>query len=141
MNSDTQAGTYENPYLNNPRKPVNLNINVHHLIDDWFEKNLGIRARSQAIFCTPDIGQAREYGTPFEVVVPKGLDYRLVYSPEVIDLIDIEHHLKNFHDAGPVIQWLENKNYVVVSDTNDIPEGFKGEIMLISTQYELREVN
>lgn len=46
------------------RKPRDSDPIASKLIDDWFEEHHGIRPRSQGLFCSGKINEARIYGTP-----------------------------------------------------------------------------
>ena len=49
--------------VNKQRKPVDTERHVHDAMDDWFEKKLGARLRSEALFCTGNSMTASMYGT------------------------------------------------------------------------------
>lgn len=65
------------------RKPSDTPLEVHNLIDDWFYKNFGVRARSNSIFCIYNKSQ-EFYGTP-HIVFPIG-KYTSLYSYDIVDL-------------------------------------------------------
>lgn len=67
------------------RKPKDTPIEIHNRLDDMFEKETGIRLRSNSIFCTMDYVEARKYGPPF-MIFPIGNDYQLWYNENVTDL-------------------------------------------------------
>ena len=71
------------------RKPMDTAPLVSRLIDDWFEENMGIRARSEALFCFGEAGRraTTQYGETV-VVLPIG-KFAYTWSPEVGDLFDI----------------------------------------------------
>ena len=130
----------ENNYLKIPRKPRDSHIYVHKVADDWFEKKFGVKARSQAIFCTPDIEQAKEYGKPYEVSIPQGLDVKLIFSIDVKDFIEIERDICDVNCKEEIINWLESKSYSMVSNGLKLPVDFDGEVMLYCEKYEVSEV-
>ncbi len=68
------------------RKPMDTTGPLHNIIDDWFEDNMGIKARSEAIFCFGEAGRenAYEYGS-VSVILPIG-KFTYVWSPKVGDL-------------------------------------------------------
>lgn len=68
------------------RKPMDTIPALHKIIDDWFEDNMGIRARSEAMFCFGEAARntAYEYGN-LCVVLPIG-KFTYVWSPKVPDL-------------------------------------------------------
>jgi hypothetical protein len=130
----------ENEYLETPRLPKNLHVHIHEVADNWFQKKFGIRARSQTIFCTPDKDQAEEYGKAYKVTVPQSLDYKLIFSIDVRDLIAIEGDICDVYCDEEIIDWLEDKSYEVVTNFLDLPIGFCGEVMLYCKQYEVSGV-
>lgn len=64
------------------RRPLDSPPDFHNLVDDWFNKNFGWKARSSGLFC---------WGTPFPLlasdwmVFPAG-KFQYVWSPKVTDL-------------------------------------------------------
>lgn len=68
------------------RKPMDTKGPLHKIIDDWFEDNMGIRARSQAVFCFGEAARnvAYEYGH-LCAIFPIG-KFTYVWSPKVSDL-------------------------------------------------------
>lgn len=71
------------------RKPMSTKGPVHKIIDDWFEEEMGMKARSQAVFCTGERGRgtAETYGD-IAVILPIG-KFIYTWSPQVDDLFDI----------------------------------------------------
>lgn len=72
------------------RKPMSTNTMVHRALDEWFEKNFGFKARSQAIFCFGEGGRsdAQGYGVKSCVMFPIG-KFSYVWSPSVDDLYSV----------------------------------------------------
>lgn len=130
----------ENTYLINHRKPLHTNINIHHVADNWFYNKLGVRARSETIFCTADLNQALRFGNAHEIKPINDMDTRFVYSLNVIDFIEIEEDINNYDDEEEIIGWLESKYYRIGKSVGEIPSGFKGEIMLFCKKYEIKEL-
>jgi hypothetical protein len=64
------------------RKPLDSPLEFHNLVDDWFNKKFGWKARSSGVFC---------WGTPFPLllenwmVFPAG-NFRYIWSPKIHDL-------------------------------------------------------
>ncbi|OBU41670.1 hypothetical protein CTM76_17015 [Photobacterium phosphoreum] len=133
------AGVLKNQYLKIPRKPKDSHTHVHNVADNWFKNKLGVKARSQAIFCTPDIEQAKEYGQPYKITVPQHLNYKLIYSIDVKDFIEIEADINDLYDTEKILNWLESKSYVVVYSFSHLPENLDVEVMLFCEQYEILE--
>lgn len=78
------------------RKSLDTPINLHRLVDDEFEKLFDIKARSQTLFCTPNMAMARRYGVPY-YIFPVG-KYEIIWSDSVGDLysslIDVSYNEK-----------------------------------------------
>ncbi|MUI54415.1 hypothetical protein [Aliivibrio fischeri] len=127
----------ENSYLNKPREPRDSHVHVHEVADDWFNYNFGIKARSQTIFCTPDIEQAKEYGEPYIITVPDKSDYKLIFSVDVKDFLEIEADINDVNCKDEIIAWLENKSYAMVTSFCKLPVNFDGEVMLYCEKYEV----
>lgn len=72
------------------RKPLNTNVEISNVLDDWFEKNIGFRARSQAVFAFPEGNKrfAEEYGGAHCVIFPIG-NFSYAWSPLVTDLYEV----------------------------------------------------
>ena len=69
------------------RKPTDTPQLIHDIIDVWFFKKFGIKARSQSIFSTPKLTFAKRYGEP-TAILPKG-DAVYIYSKKAWDLYHI----------------------------------------------------
>jgi len=71
------------------RYPMDTVKEIHTILDDWFEEEMGTRARSQALFVFGESGReaASEYGGGLCVVLPIGA-FHYVWSPKVKDLYD-----------------------------------------------------
>ena len=134
-----ENGLHENHYLTIPRKPKNSHANVHEVADEWFNNKFGIRARTQTIFCTPDIEQAKEYGKPYKLNVVKDSNCKLVFSPLVKDFIEIVVDINDVNSNKEIIDWLEGKAYEVVTSPYDLPAEFCGEVMLYCEKYEVED--
>lgn len=81
------------------RRPRDSSRRFHEIADAWFEKRLGFRYRSAAVFLTSRILSARSYGATADHVarvVPIS-DYRFCWSPMSSDLLFIE---KSFAQAS-----------------------------------------
>jgi len=68
------------------RKPLDTPVEIHNMIDDEFKKQVGIKPRSNSLFCFRDEDRTSSYGTPY-VIFPVG-KYKLIWSYEVHDLYD-----------------------------------------------------
>lgn len=80
---------YYKKMVRTDRKPMSTKGPVHKVIDDWFEEEMGMRARSQAVFCYGERGResAAEYGDR-SIILPIG-KFIYCWSPEVKDLYEI----------------------------------------------------
>lgn len=70
------------------RLPKDTSLDVHYALDNWFEREHDIRARSETIFCVPETAKNRtkNYGKT-AIVFPMG-SFKFIWSPEVRDLFD-----------------------------------------------------
>ncbi|GGN29304.1 MULTISPECIES: hypothetical protein [Marinomonas] len=128
----------ENTYLKLPRKPLNSPQKLHEVADEWFEKTFGIRARSQTIFCTPDIKQALQFGKVVEIVpVFSDKSVCFIFSEEVHDFNEAIAEITDIEDSKKIKDWLESKNYTSLMEFSDIPHDFNGEIMLYCKLYRV----
>lgn len=140
FNALIDSTTLENPFIKTPREPLHTKFEVHSFADEWFEENLGIKARSQCIFCTPDLHEAHKYSMGFQngcvaEIYPIG-DYHIIFSENVIDF---NNHSPEFDNSPETIKaWLSTQNYQIISDINDIPDGFKGELMMYCISYSVK---
>jgi len=103
--SDTvESGLFENYYRKKPRKPRDSHIHVHDVADNWFYESFGVRARSQTIFCTPDIEQAKQYGKPYKISVPESIDIKLIFSVHVNDFNEIEAEIDDVNSKEAILE-------------------------------------
>ncbi len=140
FNKLIESVTLENPFMQKPRGPLHTKFEVHSFADEWFEEKMGIKARSQCIFCTPDLHEAHKYSLGFQSgcvaeIYPIG-DYHIIFSEEIIDFND--HSPEFDHNPKAIKVWLSTQNYQLVNDINDIPEEFKGEIMMHCVSYKVK---
>lgn len=129
------------------RRPMDTAPAVSKLIDDWFEDNTGIRARSEALFCFGEAGRqgANQYGDPV-VVLPIG-KFSYTWSPEVEDLYDVirdefQHNNKlrdRFigDDGKPDLEAIDMKMKSLKYTMNRFSEAVKStcEIMIDCEEY------
>lgn len=76
------------------RRPVDTPKELHNFIDSVFEKEFGVRARSNSLFCYNNWGLTEQYGHAF-AIFPIG-KYKILYSREVGDLYD-KFHIIDMH--------------------------------------------
>lgn len=144
---NVNEGVVKNPYRSIARKPKDTHPNVHNIADAWFEEKFDIKARSRTIFCSTDREQAQTYGKTFEVSFPEKADYKLLFSCNVADFTEImfDPINKNFDlsessNAVRIVDWLESKQYQVVSCINELPRDFLGEVMVDCEVYNIAEL-
>ncbi len=75
---------FEKKKIRKDRKPKDMPEIIHNLLDKKFEKNFGVKARSQGFFISNNPSELFEYGTP-HYVFPVG-NYKLIYSKIIKDL-------------------------------------------------------
>lgn len=68
------------------RKPLDTPREIHDKIDNEFKKQMGIKPRSNSLFCFKDEDRTASYGIPY-AIFPVGR-YKLIWSYEVHDLYD-----------------------------------------------------
>ena len=132
-------GLNRNENLIRPRKPRDSDDFLHEIADQWFDNKFGIKARSETIFCTPNCHQAAKYGEAYEITVPDTIKYQLIYSVKSDDFIEIQDEIDDLENKDEIIDWLESKNYAIVSSFDELPIGFKGEIMLYCTHFNIKK--
>ena len=132
-------GLNENENLMRPRTPRDSDLFVHKIADQWFYEKFGIKARSETIFCTPNCHQAATYGDAYEITVPNTISYQLIYSIKVVDFINIRYEIDNLESKDEIIDWLESRDYAVLSSFDKLPIKFRGEIMLYCTHFNIEK--
>lgn len=132
-------GLNKNENLMRPRRPKDSNFSVHEVADQWFYDKFGIKARSETIFCTRNCHQAAEYGEAYRITVPDTMSYQLIYSVNVDDFIKIEDEIDDLENKDKIIDWLESRDYAVVSSFDKLPIEFRGEIMLDCTHFNIEK--
>lgn len=145
------------------REPLNTPSWAQRAIDDWFEKKLGVRPRSSAVFAFNDDGPAELYGK-LHIIIPVG-DYKLIWSPEVLDLtvklfpdIELASEFSADFYVGGANFWIKQKGGLLgldeVTQEEQVEElhrrldklnytdddnvggyGHKGELMVLGSQY------
>lgn len=68
------------------RKPTDTCSKYHELSDNIFYKLFKIHARSNTVFCSPDMKHASHYGDYISIIVPIG-KFNYIWSPEINDLL------------------------------------------------------
>ncbi|CRY84150.1 hypothetical protein [Yersinia intermedia] len=139
-----ENGVVENKFLKMARKPRDTDNYIHEIMDEWFFSNFGIKARSQTIFCSLSKELACKYiaasGGLYHITIPCQEKYSIIFSELVVDLYDIVYDLEYPYNKDDIIEWLSNKNYVLIDNIIDIPIDFKGELMLFVKTYHVEKV-
>lgn len=65
------------------RRPRDSSQVIHQMLDDYFEKQTGIKYRSASVFATKSFFTAEEYGEPYLIFPIGKFDY--AWSPDVYD--------------------------------------------------------
>jgi len=77
------------------RQPLDTSTTMHLIMDDYFDKKFGWRARSEGVFCTTSPSHAKFYGEIYMVFPVNG--FKFIYSPNVHDLFDEQNRfIKKF---------------------------------------------
>lgn len=132
-------GLNENENLMRPRRPKDSHPFVHKIADQWFYDKFGIKARSETIFCIRNRFKAAEYGDAYEITVPATISYQLIYSANVNDFIEIEDEIDDLENKNKIIDWLESRDYAVLSSFDELPIKFIGEVMLYCTHFNIEK--
>lgn len=123
------------------REPADTPTKLHHLLDNWFDKNFGFQARSKALFCngSAEVAAVRSYGKVY-LIFPIGT-FKYVWSPNVTDLYAVagtmptEYYWDEFGDKVPttpveaVDRFMTRRKYTdenlneAVQDRNEIMVG------------------
>jgi hypothetical protein len=142
-----EDGICENENLKRPRVPKTTPSYIHEAADDWFKENLGVRARSQTIFCTPCRKHASSHfesgGSLLEISL-MGESNLIIFSEEVGDFLDIipkDAFKSEDNSKFNIAKELDTLNYRVVNNVHEIPENFTGEIMLYCTEFEVKNID
>ena len=139
-------GVHKNKYIDGTRRPTNMPIQEHTIIDDWFEHKFGIKARSSTIFVGVTRESVNKYAQYNNCVVKKisfATDTQFIYSLKIEDLfVDIDElqHMKGQLTKADIYQILENAEYQLTNNPESIPTGFSGEVMAYCHSFLLEDV-
>lgn len=103
------------------RKPRDTPEFAHNVMDKWFKKHMGFKARSQGLFVTTDSLQAQSYGAVY-FVLPVG-KFNAYWSPEIRDLTMTLYrnvHLKP--DMDPTPGDMDHWNAKGYETKDDVPK-------------------
>lgn len=89
------------------RTPKDTPIELHYEMDDWFNKKFGVKARSNALFCTFDGSHSASFGKP-HIIFPIG-KYKLISSNLIKDVYNILEELFEDFIGTHVFYWSRIK--------------------------------
>ena len=120
---------FEKKRVRKNRKPKDTPIEIHNLMDDWFNKKFGIRFRSNSFFASFEEITTIDYGNPF-IIFPIG-KYSAISSSTVNDLFSE----------------IEEESYDILGKYIDLKAEWKGlsdmykEKILITVEKILNKAN
>lgn len=91
------TGVIEKRIPRKVRKPRDTPMVLHNSLDDEFKKKFGWKARSEGVFATSNMRQARGYGAP-HAFFPIG-KFKYIYSDQIEDLSD-------YFENEEVLAWV-----------------------------------
>jgi len=142
---NTATDTFLTKEVRAGRTPVDTSKEMHVLMDNWFNDKFGHRYRSNSIFASPRISQARAYGNVY-MIFPIG-EYKVCSSPKVRDLFNLtnvaaDKGVFNYDDTYEegVIKWLDVLGYKQGPVTEDVFHT-KTEMMIACKSYHALNLN
>lgn len=143
--SPISNGKHKNKYLEGTRRPKNMPVREHIIIDDWFECKFGIKARSSTIFIGVTRESVNKY-TQYNSCIVKKIsfpnDSQFIYSLKIEDLfVDIDdlQHIKGELTKEDIYKLLENAEYQLTNNPESIPISFSGEVMAYCHSFLLED--
>lgn len=124
------------------RVPLNTPKYIHEFMDEWMATELGVRFRSESIFCAGDRTTVLSYGNPY-VILPIG-KFSYAWSPFIGDVFsDVEeicHASKQSNEETDAVlaqirEVLENAAYKTDDLIRAIQEFPTHEIMISCEEY------
>ena len=113
--------------VRNDRNPRNMKLEVHEAADEWFHDRFGFKARSEAVFVSGELADAKSYGKAY-AVFPIG-EFKYVWSPDVGDLFILLHSTR----PADVEEELNGAGYMDTQLKHAISSGL--EIMVQCKKY------
>ncbi|WP_230123448.1 hypothetical protein [Pseudomonas sp. Bi70] len=123
-----------NIFYHRARSPVDTDMKVHEVADQWFFENFGVYARSSSLICTTDFSQANTYGNITYKIVPAPSS-PILYSDSMRDFLEHKIELDSLAEES-IITWLESKCFKLVYDVSEIDHAFLGEVMVYCEKYQ-----
>lgn len=141
------------------RNPLHTPDNIHYMLDYYFFKNFGVKARSSSVFVTTSKANSIIYGNTMVCIPDERTNVSYIYSEKVRDLFslmnkitygnvdvntlaeqDKEFFEKNYHDIQrKIFDELDKSNYRKDNTPQNIP--LSHEIMMDCDNYYLFGIN
>lgn len=115
---------------------------AHKVVDDYFEKKFGMRARQTSLFTYHNVSEAHGYGQ-VHLIIPFGNDYTCLWGPNTDDLTvelfpDLESGEANEHLLpGPAVWWKKTYPELGLDDITDEMREDRLTFMLDDTTFKL----
>ncbi|MFP5301334.1 hypothetical protein R2R70_08920 [Cobetia sp. SIMBA_158] len=140
--SHINDGSVKNIYRDKARNPVNTPKYIHDIVDKWFYQKFNIKARSECIFCTPDVDVAMDYArrstSGFVAEVEVSDDCGVIFSEFVSDL---NLYIEEMGDTEEDIsRWLESAGYQIVHGISDLDIACSSEMMVDCDYYKVEKI-
>ena len=120
------------------RKPMNTEEEIQKIADDNFERRFGIRARSETVFCSSKIKQAKDYGQP-RIIFPVG-KYEVIWSPDIEDMyLSMSSDIEEFRDQ--LNSYIKGRLSDAIFSGNEIMLHCESYIGFDSVIYEQRLID
>lgn len=121
------------------RSPANMHFDLHKSLDNWFKKNYGFKARSEALFVSladkDGFVTANIYGDTY-LIYPIG-EYNYIYSKKYADLWNSVDIIDPYSDDEYIDIFMKRGNYVFNKNINDAEDA---EIMIDCDEYYAVEI-
>lgn len=110
MSGRTVSTQFKKFSVRTDRKPKDTPIDIHNMVDDWFYKKFGIKARSNVVFVTFDPDLTEDFGELY-LIFPIG-QYKVISSASVVDLyMTIEDAMYDIMGSDFNIKTWSDKSY------------------------------
>lgn len=102
------------------RRPKDTNEELHHDIDDIFNKKFGWKPRSSGVFVSPSRHSITQYGNHY-IFIPKN-GFKIIYSTTILDLYS--DHLESFIPLSDRLEDDSEHVFVNIKDNKDFFMGY-----------------
>ena len=139
-------GIHKNLFIDGTRQPTHMSLDIHHIINDWFMRKFGIKARSSTIFVGTQIKSVEKYKSNNDAVIKKisfPEDSKYIFSLKIDDLYEDVNFLKyrdGYADERNIPAYLDQSNYQITDSPELIPSNFLGEIMVYCSSFLLEDL-